>query len=118
MDFGHSHASCLFYYFEKRLKTHHSKSRGSGREIREMKTLKHVDFCTACYEKKFISCDPRLSRTLTLLVLFRCTQKNFDPITYFLPPGIIALERCQGRFDIFFMFACKSPGYLSMEEDG
>ena len=76
-----------------------------------MKTLKHVDFCTACHEKKFISCNPRLSLNpnLTCVVSLQA-KKFFNPITYFLPPGIIALECCQGRFDIFYMFACKSPG--------
>ena len=91
------------------------KSRGLGREIREIKTMKHVDFCTACYEKKLISCNPHLSLNPNLTcVVSLYAKKIFNPITYFFTPGIIALEccqgRCQGRFDIFYMFACKSPG--------
>ena len=108
MGFGHSHDACFI--------TLQNDSRLTIKpRIRERNTrnenLKHVDFCTACYEKKFISCNPRLSLNPNLTCVVSLYAKNFfNPITYFLPPGIIALERCQGRFDIFHMFACKSPG--------
>lgn len=64
-------------------------------------------------KKKLISCNPRLSLNPNLTCVVSLYAKIFliRLHTYVLP-GIVALERCQGRFDIFYMFACKSPGYL------
>ena len=78
--------------------------------------MKHVDFCTACYEKQRISCNPHLSLNPNLTcVVSLYAKKFFNPITYFLPPGIIALECCQGRFDIFYV-CLQVPGDICLWE--
>lgn len=111
MGFGHSHDACFITLKNDSRLT--KKPRIRERNTRN-ENLKHVDFCTACYEKKFISCNPRLSLNPNLTCVVSLYAKNFfNPITYFLPPGIIALQRCQGRFDIFYV-CLQVPGDICL----